>query len=176
MKKMLIFAIIVFCAAAVVFGAVKLASSWDSKSADFVLSIFRKPSNKEVDLHYSEYMQYACAGDIQGTEWEAVHAKNFYTYELFREEYEHFTGKNLPTEFTDGDPTYIVCYGYTLERLYYNENEISGRYQSDDPYYYAKAVLKKASPNVVYVYRVEEKIRIDRDTHEHHEKYTTVVE
>ena len=68
MKKMLISAIIVFCAAAVVFGAVKLASSWDSKSADFVLSIFRKPSNKEVDLHYSEYMQYACAGDIQGTE------------------------------------------------------------------------------------------------------------
>ena len=121
-------------------------------------------SSIKHELGYSLAYTYTMP-EMSTETWRIVSDTGFWTKEMYAAEYESAIGASLPEEILIRPCSYVVCYGYTLEKLYYKEDEKSGRFTSDSPYYYAHAVLKPGMDSEVNVYRVEDQIRIDRDPH-----------
>lgn len=100
-----------------------------------------------------------------GGSWEIIKDGGFYSRETFIEDYVKQTGYTLPDIFYEDGKTFVLCYGYTLEKLFYTEANMSGRFTGVHPFYYANALLKPADPDLIYAYVVESDVPLDRDIH-----------
>lgn len=125
-------------------------------------------------IDYSLALSYATSGDHHGT-WNVVSSAGFYTGAMFAADYESQTGERLPESIDTERNTYVVCYGFTLDELFYREGDKSGRFTSSAPYYYAKAVLRTASNKEANIYLIHEQVPIDRDPHSNTGHDTTII-
>lgn len=116
------------------------------------------------ELEYTLVCSYSTS-EVNTTTWKIVSDTGFWTKEMYASEYRSTVGSSFPEEILNTTHSYVTCYGYTLEKLYYTEGEMSGRFTDDNPYYYVHAVIRPDADNEVNVYRVEKQIRIDRDPH-----------
>ena len=121
-------------------------------------------------------LTYAVTTDARHGTWSIVSNDGFYTGAMFERDYEAQTGEGLPETIDTDQNTYVVCYGFTLEELYYREGGMSGRFTGSRPYHYAKAVLRSASDGEVNVYLVHDPASIDRDPHSNTGDDTAIVE
>lgn len=108
--------------------------------------------------------------------WEIVSDSGFYSTKTFVDKYEKQTGSTLPAIFDEVGHTYVLCYGYTLEELFYREVDKRGPADERYSYYYARGVLRPADPQLVYVYLVEDSVKLDYNIHSSPGDYTTIVQ
>ena len=144
-----------------------------------VLLIIAIPLSVVIYFYRSRPVNYTLVltyeNTLIGGTWEIVRDHGFYSRETFINNYEKQTGDVIPNVFEENGCTIVLCYGYTLEKLFYREANMSGRFTGVYPFYYANAYLKPADPNLIYVYIVEDNIRIDRDIHTNNGRDTKIL-
>ena len=118
-------------------------------------------SRRTVDYSF----MFSYENTYTGGTWEIIKDGGFYGRETFIEEYTGQTGDALPDVFYEDGKTFVLCYGHTLEKLFYTEAHMSGRFTDVHPFYYANAWIKPADPELIYVYVIESEVSLDRDIH-----------
>lgn len=99
--------------------------------------------------------------------WDGVFDTGFVTPEIFEKKFYEFTGKYIDT-ICDMDYdkfTYIVCYGFELNKLTYREIDLVGRFTGAYPWYIGKAYLNdNCEPNQLTIYKIDHFL-IGQDPH-----------
>lgn len=136
-------------------------------------------STKIYNLYREHSVNYSLVFTYDNVElyggWQIVSDNGYYATEAFSNRHEKQIGSMLPPIFDEVGHTYILCYGYNLEKLFYREIDRNGQAGDKHSFYNAQAVLRPADSQLVYVYLIEDSVNLDRDIHSNDGKDTTIL-